>query len=52
MKIQVPIKITAADNNARTISGRIVTYDEVAATSAGRTIFKAGSVPMIPVKLN
>lgn len=52
MKIQVPIKITAADNNARTISGRIVTYDEIAATSAGRTIFKAGSVPMIPVKLN
>lgn len=52
MKITVPIKITAADNNARTISGRIVTFDEVAATSAGRTIFKAGSVPLTPVKLN
>lgn len=52
MKIQVPIKITAADNNSRTISGRIVTFDEVAATSAGRTIFKAGSVPLTPVKLN
>jgi|DEB19_MinimDraft_3_1074340.scaffolds.fasta_scaffold05006_2 HK97 family phage prohead protease len=52
MKIQVPLKITAADSNARTISGRIVTFDEVAVTSAGRTIFKAGSVPLTPVKLN
>ena len=52
MKIQIPIKITAADTDARTIAGRIVTYDEVAVTSAGRTIFKAGSVPMVPVKLN
>jgi HK97 family phage prohead protease len=52
MKIQVPLKITAADSNARTISGRIVTFDEVALTSAGRTIFRAGSVPMTPVKLN
>lgn len=52
MKITVPIKITAADNNSRTISGRIVTFDEVASTSAGRTIFKAGSVPLTPVKLN
>lgn len=52
MKIQVPLKITAADSNARTISGRIVTFDEIAVTSAGRTIFKAGSVPLTPVKLN
>ena len=52
MKIQVPLKITAADSNARTISGRIVSFDEVALTSAGRTIFKAGSVPLTPVKLN
>jgi HK97 family phage prohead protease len=29
-----------------------VTFDEVALTSAGRTIFRAGSVPMTPVKLN
>jgi HK97 family phage prohead protease len=52
MKIQVPLKITAADTNARTISGRIVTFDEVAVTSAGRTIFKAGSIPIKSVKLN
>ena len=52
MKITVPLKITAADSNARTISGRIVTFNEVAMTSAGRTIFKAGSVPLTPVKLN
>ena len=52
MKITVPIKITAADNEARTISGRIVTFDEVANTSAGRTIFAKGSVVPTDVKLN
>lgn len=52
MKITVPIKITAADTEARTISGRIVTFDEVANTSAGRTIFAKGSVVPTDVKLN
>ena len=52
MKINVPIKITAADSQARTISGRIVTFDEVANTSAGRTIFAKGSVKPTNVKLN
>ena len=52
MKINVPIKITAADSEARTISGRIVTFDEVANTSAGRTIFAKGSVKPANVKLN
>lgn len=52
MKINVPIKITAADSEARTISGRIVTFDEVANTSAGRTIFAKGSVKPTNVKLN
>lgn len=52
MKITVPIKITAADSESRTISGRIVTFDEPANTSAGRTIFAKGSVVPTGVKLN
>jgi HK97 family phage prohead protease len=52
MKITVPIKITAADTESRTISGRIVTFDEVANTSVGRTIFAKGSVVPTDVKLN
>lgn len=52
MKINVPIKITAADSESRTISGRIVTFDEVANTSAGRTIFAKGSIKPTNVKLN
>jgi HK97 family phage prohead protease len=52
MKITVPIKITAADSESRTISGRIVTFDEPANTSAGRTIFAKGSVVPTDVKLN
>ena len=52
MKINVPIKITAADSESRTISGRIVTFDEVANTSAGRTIFAKGSIQPKNVKLN
>jgi len=52
MKITMPIKITAADSESRTISGRIVTFDELANTSAGRTIFAKGSVKPANVKLN
>lgn len=52
MKITVPITITAADTEERTISGRIVTFDEPANTSAGRTIFAQGSVQPTDVKLN
>jgi len=52
MKITMPIKITAADSESRTISGRIVTFDEPANTSAGRTIFAKGSVKPANVKLN
>jgi HK97 family phage prohead protease len=52
MKLTMPIKITAADSESRTISGRIVTFDEVANTSAGRTVFAKGSVQPTNVKLN
>ena len=52
MKIQIPMTLTAADKEARTISGRIVTFNEPANTSIGRTIFAEGSVQPTPVKLN
>jgi len=44
MKIEVPITLTAADSNARTISGRIVTWGEQGNTSAGPTVFAADSI--------
>lgn len=36
--------VTAADTGARTIAGRIVTWDETGNTSAGPTQFAAGSI--------
>ena len=44
MKIDMPVTLTAADSNARTISGRIVTWGEQGNTSAGPTIFAADSI--------
>jgi len=44
MKIEVPISLTAADSNARTISGQIVTWGEQGNTSAGPTIFASDSI--------
>lgn len=40
----MPMTITAADSNTRTVTGRIVTWNEVGNTSAGRTIFKPNSI--------
>jgi HK97 family phage prohead protease len=52
MKISFPIEITAADTNKRTISGKIVTWDEQGSTSAGLTIFEKDSIDFSkPVKL-
>jgi HK97 family phage prohead protease len=51
MKITVPVSVIAADSDARTISGRIVTWDEVGNTSAGRTKFAKDSIALKPVKL-
>jgi HK97 family phage prohead protease len=52
MKINFPIEITAADTNKRTISGKIVTWDEQGSTSAGLTIFEKDSIDFSkPVKL-
>jgi len=52
MKINFPIEITAADTNKRTISGKIVTWEERGSTSAGATIFEKDSIDFSkPVKL-
>jgi HK97 family phage prohead protease len=51
MKITVPVAIVAADTDARTISGRIVTWGEAGNTSAGKTIFAKDSIALKPVKL-
>lgn len=52
MKIEIPLTLIAADKESRTISGRIVTFNEPANTSIGRTVFAEGSVQPKPVKLN
>jgi HK97 family phage prohead protease len=52
MKIEFPITLTAADSNKRTISGKIVAWDEAGNTSAGKTIFAKDSIDFSkPVKL-
>lgn len=52
MKISVPLNITAADSNARTITGRIVAFEEPANASTGKVIFAKGSIQPKPVMLN
>ena len=44
--------ITAADSNARTITGRIVAFEEEANASTGKVVFAKGSVVPTDVKLN
>jgi HK97 family phage prohead protease len=44
MKINFPMKVTAADSGKRTISGTIVTWGEEGNTSAGRTVFEKDSI--------
>ncbi len=51
MKISVPLTLTAADTESRTITGRIVTWNEEGNTSAGRTVFNPGSISAKNVKL-
>jgi HK97 family phage prohead protease len=52
MKINFPIEITAADTNKRTLTGRIVSWDEEGSTSAGLTVFEKDSIDFSkPVKL-
>ena len=52
MKITTPMNITAADSNSRTISGRIVAFEEAANASTGKVVFAKGSIQPAPVKLN
>jgi phage head maturation protease len=51
-KVITPMQITAADSNSRTITGRIVTFEETGNASIGKVQFAAGSVEPIAVLLN
>ena len=51
MKVNFPIQITAADSIKRTITGKIVTWNEEGNTSVGRTVFVENSIDVKPVKL-
>ena len=51
MRVNFPISITAADNKERTISGKIVTWNEKGNTSLGPTVFAVDSIEMKSVKL-
>jgi len=52
MKVTTPFTITAADSEARTITGQIVAFDTAAKASTGKVLFKAGSLNPANVKLN
>jgi HK97 family phage prohead protease len=52
MKVTTPFTITAADSEARTITGQIVAFDMPANASTGKVMFKAGSLNPKNVKLN
>lgn len=52
MKLTTPITITAADSESRTISGRIVAFDEPANASTGKVVFAKGSIEPQQVFLN
>jgi HK97 family phage prohead protease len=52
MKVNTPFTITAADSEARTITGQIVAFDTAAKASTGKVLFKSGSITPANVKLN
>jgi phage head maturation protease len=52
MKLTTPMTITAADSESRTITGRIVAFNEVANASTGRVVFAKGSIAPTDVFLN
>lgn len=52
MKLTTPMTITAADSESRTITGRIVAFEEPANASTGKVIFAKGSISPKPVFLN
>jgi phage head maturation protease len=52
MKLTTPMTITAADSVSRTISGRIVAFEEPANASTGKVVFAKGSIEPKNVFLN
>ena len=52
MKVTTPFTITAADSEARTITGKIVEFDVPANASTGKVMFRSGSLNPANVKLN
>jgi hypothetical protein len=52
MKLTTPMQITAADSDSRTITGRIVAFNEPASASTGKVIFAKGSIQPTDVFLN
>lgn len=52
MKLTTPMQITAADSDARTITGRIVAFNEHANASTGKVVFAKGSIQPQDVFLN
>lgn len=51
-KVITPMQITAADSNSRTITGRIVTFEETGNASIGKVQFARNSIEPTPVLLN
>jgi phage head maturation protease len=52
MKLTTPMQITAADSDSRTITGRIVAFNEFANASTGKVVFARGSIQPQDVFLN
>jgi HK97 family phage major capsid protein len=52
MKLTTPMTITAADSESRTITGRIVAFEEPANASTGKVVFAKGSIEPKNVFLN
>ena len=52
MKLTTPMTITAADSESRTITGRIVAFEEAANASTGKVVFAKGSIEPKNVLLN
>ena len=52
MKLTTPMTITATDSESRTITGRIVAFEEPANASTGKVVFAKGSIQPKEVFLN
>lgn len=52
MKLTTPMTITATDSESRTITGRIVAFEEPANASTGKVVFAKGSIEPKEVLLN